>query len=218
MTTSSARGPQPTRTERPGGAALRVLRVLVDADAPATLATLASALGGHPNTTRAQLDNLVADGWATQSDEEPAGRGRPARVYQATVAGRQVALEDPDRADQVALLEAVVEHLAATPEPRAAAREIGHGWGRRLASGGGDLTSVLARQGFTPEQTVAGIALRTCPLLASAARWPDVVCVIHQGLVDQVADGDWVVEPFSLADGCLVRPRSGGSGPGAFGV
>ena len=135
MTTSPTRGPQPTRTERPGAAALRVLQVLVDADAPATLVTLAGMLGGHPNTTRAQLDNLVADGWVTQTDEPPAGRGRPARVYRATVAGRQVALEDPDRSDQVALLEAVVEHLATSADPRGDAREIGRGWGRRLASG-----------------------------------------------------------------------------------
>jgi predicted ArsR family transcriptional regulator len=209
VTTSPTRGPQPTRTERPGAAALRVLRVLAGSAAPSTLATLAGTLGGHPNTTRSQLDNLVADGWATQSDEPPAGRGRPARVYCATVAGRQVALEDPDRSDQVALLEAVVEHLAASADPRGAAREIGRGWGRRLASGErADLTGVLARQGFTPEPSVDGIALRTCPLLASARRWPEVVCVIHQGLVDEVATEPWIVEPFSLPDGCLVRRRS----------
>lgn len=188
---------------------MRVLLALVAAEAPATLATLAGTLGGHPNTTRAQLDHLVADGWADQSDEAPAGRGRPARVYRPTLAGRQVAMEDPDRADQVALLEAVVQHLAASPDARASAREIGHNWGRRLASADrDDLTDVLARQGFTPEPTSDGIALHTCPLLASAIRWPDVVCVIHQGLVDEVAGDDWIVEPFSLPDGCLVRRGS----------
>lgn len=208
MTNESGRGPHPARTDRPRDAALRVLRALVAADAPATLSSLTATLGGHPNTTRLQLENLVADGWADEADEPPSGRGRPARTWRPTVAGRQVALEDPDRAEQVALLESVAENLAGSPDPRAAARAIGRGWGRRLVAAGlDDLTAALAAQGFTPEPVADGIALRTCPLLASAKAWPEVVCGIHQGLVDAVASEPWVVEPFSRPGACLVRPE-----------
>ena len=58
--TTPSGGPQPARTDRPREAALRVLRELVAADGPATLAMLTQSLGGHPNTTRMQLEHLVA--------------------------------------------------------------------------------------------------------------------------------------------------------------
>ena len=204
--TTPSGGPQPARTDRPREAALRVLRELVAADGPATLAMLTQSLGGHPNTTRMQLEHLVADGWATQFSEQPVGRGRPAKAYLPTVVGRQAALQDPDLSDQVALLEAVAEHLSQSNDPRGAALAVGRGWGRRLAAAGSDeLTQVLGAQGFTPEAVTDGIALRTCPLLGSAKAWPTVVCGIHQGLVDEITRDQWLVEPFALAAGCLVR-------------
>jgi len=81
-----ALGPQPARTDRPRTAALRVLRVLAGADGPLTIAELTEALGGHPNTVRAQLDHLVADGYAGSSPQPTPGRGRPAQGFIATLA------------------------------------------------------------------------------------------------------------------------------------
>ncbi len=172
---------------------------------------LHESLGGHPNTVRAQLEQLVAGGFVTEARLPASGRGRPARTYAATVAGRQVALEDPERADQGALVEAVAEHLAGMPDPVAAARSVGRSWGRRLvAANSHDLTSVLAGQGFTPERTVDGIALRTCPLLDSARQWPEVVCSIHQGLIDAVSPEPQELLPFATRGACLVRPSPAG--------
>jgi predicted ArsR family transcriptional regulator len=186
---------------------MRVLRGLV-ASGPATLAELAAALGGHANTTRFQLDQLVEDGFVTQINRPVSGRGRPARTYEATVVGRQTAVEDPDRDEHSDLIEAVAEYLAESPDPAAASLAVGRNWGRRLAQSlGTGLVPVLASQGFTPEETPDGIALRTCPLLASAQIRPEVVCRMHQGLIDALSPEAWDLEPFAAQGACLIRRR-----------
>lgn len=206
MTTSTPLGPQPARTDRPRAAALRVLRAVAAAEEPVTLAELTTGLGGHPNTTRAQLEHLVADGFVEESSRPGRGRGRPARGYAATIAGRQVALEDPEWDGHQALVEAIAEQLVGTPDPITAAHALGRGWGRRLAEGEeSGLIEVLAAQGFTPENTADGIALRTCPLLESAQRWPEVVCAIHQGLIDAVSPQPRTLLPFAVPGACLIR-------------
>lgn len=209
MHTSPGGGPQPTRGDRPRDAALRVLRVLVDAG-PATLAELTETLGGHPNTTRHQVELLLADGFVADVPGPVGGRGRPARRYVATVAGRQVSYEDPDRPEQGALVEAIAEHLVSDPDPIAAAREVGASWGRRLASGGRDVVATLAAQGFTPE---AGddVRLLTCPMLDAARHYPDVICAIHQGQLDAMEPGRWRLLPFAEPDACLIRAENAGS-------
>ena len=200
-------GPQPARTDRPRKAALRVLRALLTTEGRGTIATLNAALGGHANTIRLQLEHLISDGFVTQTSLPKPGRGRPARDYLATTAGRQVALEDPDLDVHSALVEAVAEHLASTDDPSGAAHSIGLSWGSRLAAtGGDDLVSILTGQGFTPMATPDGIALRTCPMLASARRHPQVVCGIHQGLIDAIAPEPRQLVPFAAVGACLIRP------------
>ncbi len=192
---------------------MRVLRALVAAEAPQTIAGLTSALGGHQNTVRAQLELLRAAGFVVEAALPAAGRGRPARVYAATVAGRQVALEEPDRDQHTALVEAVAEQLADRPDPGAAARELGRAWGDRLNRRQPQtLVGALAGQGFTPEPTEDGIALLTCPLLAAARQRPEVVCSIHQGLLESLSTGPVRLLPFAAPGACLVRV--GAPGPG----
>jgi hypothetical protein len=118
-----------------------------------------------------------------------------------------VALEDPDRGADGALVEAIAEHLAADPDPVGSAHVVGRSWGRRLAQGAGlDLYGILAAQGFAPEETTDGLALRTCPLLASALQHPDVVCGIHQGVIDAVSPEPRTLVPFAVPGACLIRP------------
>ena len=183
-----------------------MLRALLASEGPGTIATLNAGLGGHANTIRIQLEHLVRDGFVTEASLSTTGPGRPARAYTATIAGHQVALEDPDRQGQSALVEAVAEHLAGTADPAGAAHSVGRNWGSRLAgTSGDDLVSILARQGFTPMQTPDGIALRTCPMLASARRHPDVVCGIHQGQIDAISHEPQQLLPFAAAGACLIR-------------
>ena len=198
-------GPRPARTDRPAPAALRVLRALVAADRPTTIAALSAELGGHSNTVRHQLEHLVETGFAEQARSPGARRGRPASVFTATIAGRQVAVEDTDRDDQRGLLTAVAAQLGRSPDPRTAALELGRAWGSALGAPPGGLPELLARQGFTPRATPEGILLQTCPLLDVARRNPEVVCSIHQGLIDATSESPAELVPFAVPGACLIR-------------
>lgn len=202
-------GPEPVRTDRPRTAALRVLAEIVRAGGPVTIGALTEALGGHPNTVRAQLQHLVEAGFAVEATLPTSGRGRPALAYEATLAGTQVTMAEPGRDDHAALVEAVAEQISQTPDPVAAAHALGRSWGRRIAEGGSDdLLGILGAQGFTPQVIAEGIALRTCPLLESARENPDVVCGIHQGLIDALAPEPLELVPFAAPGWCLIHPRA----------
>jgi predicted ArsR family transcriptional regulator len=207
---SESRGPRPARTDRPRPAALRVLRALSDFDGAITIAELSSRLGGHPNTVRNQLEQLVTTGFAAAQTPPPGRRGRPSRRYRLTLAGQQVVDQDELPAtDQQALVEAVSEQLATLPDPPAAAIALGRAWGERLAARDPEphptVVRVLARQGFTPATIAEGILLRTCPLLDAARRRPEVVCGIHQGMLAAASGRAVTLLPFAHPDGCLAR-------------
>lgn len=213
MTNAGPRGPQPARTDRPRPPALRILRAVV-ASGGATISGLQAGLDCHQNTIRQQLEQLVAQGFVEEVVLPASGRGRPARRYVATTAGRQVALEDPGRDEHGALVEALAEQLAVQPDAAAIARAVGEGWGRRLRGEAGvDVARVLEAQGFTPEPVPDGFALRTCPLLEAARAHPEVVCGIHQGLVDAIEPGRWQIRPFALPHACLAVRSAAGAGP-----
>jgi predicted ArsR family transcriptional regulator len=68
----------------------RVVRLLLERG-PATAAELSALLGLSPAAVRRHLDALVADGRITPRDQAaagPRGRGRPARMFAITDAGR----------------------------------------------------------------------------------------------------------------------------------
>jgi len=76
--------PVPTRDE--------VARLLLE-QGPATAAALGERLGISPTAVRRHLDTLVAEGLATDREQRPLGgaqrgRGRPAREFLLTEAGR----------------------------------------------------------------------------------------------------------------------------------
>lgn len=47
------------------------------------------------------------------------------------------------------------------------------------------LTSVLTELGFDPVADADSIRLRSCPFRAAAEQFPEVVCAVHRGLVDE---------------------------------
>jgi predicted ArsR family transcriptional regulator len=204
-------GPAPVRTDRPRDAALRILRLLASAPEPLTIVDLQARLGGHLNRFRAPLDHLVTEGFANEATVSAGGRGRPARAYTATAVGAQVALEEPDRALLGALIEGVAEVLAMTPDPVTTARTLGKAWGRRLPWL--SLVEALAAQGFAPAVERERIVLRTCPMLDAARRDPEVVCAVHQGLIEAVSGEPLTLVPFAEPGGCVVRcPGEGDRG------
>lgn len=191
-------GPRPTppRTGYPplSRQRLAVLEHVRD-HAPVRVSSAAAALGLHPNTVREHLDALVHDGLLDTVTETPGGRGRPATLYRPTAADPAVGVHD-----YAGLATALAGHLARTSaDPEADARAAGVDWGRELVgeyAGSDDprarVLEVLARLGFGPDpdtdDPARGIALRSCPLLDAAGRYPRVVCQVHLGIIEGVLD------------------------------
>jgi len=193
----------------------------------ATVGELADELGGHPNTTRAHLGTLVADGLLDRVAVTGGTRGRPAHAYRLTERGRLV-LESSNVAEPVAtdeLVTAMAEHLATTPDAEAHARAIGRLWAAQLShtQGAADtapaerVVAMLRTAGFSPQSEPSGdVALRTCPVLASARAHPGVVCTMHEEMLRAAlaADARAAAEdvevslvPFARPGACLVHLR-----------
>ncbi|MFV0407313.1 MAG: helix-turn-helix transcriptional regulator [Propioniciclava sp.] len=203
----STYGPQPTADVNVPIPALRVLQALAQVDRAAAITDLTPLVGGHPNSVRLQLDGLVTDGFVELVTTKPQGRGRPAKLYALTVHGRQIAHQDPELGEYPALIEGIADHLATTPDPRGAARQVGQAWGRRIRNRSGasrSLNQTLAAQGFTPTHEDDLIVLRTCPFLGEARQRPEVICSLHQGLVDATAEGPVTLHPFAVPGGCVI--------------
>lgn len=177
-----------------------VLEHLQQRAEPATIAVLATELGVHPNTVREHLDALVEDGFAVRDRAHRKQRGRPAWTYTAA----------PDRAEPdsrvreyAGLATALAAHLARTSaRPAEEALEAGRAWGRDLATERDDGSPVSAARGrhrvldllgdlgFAPhaDARATTAALRRCPLLDAASRYPEVVCQVHLGIVRGAMD------------------------------
>lgn len=194
---SAALGPRPTPVlEAPVALSGQRLRVLdyVRAHSPARVSDAAVALDLHANTVREHLDAVVELGLVERSTARSPGRGRPATVYRASAADPAVAMRD-----YAGLATALAGQLARTSaHPERDARAAGVEWGRDLIGersvAGGDarqsVLEALARLGFAPDDDAddaggrRGIALRRCPLLDAARRYPTIVCRVHLGIVE----------------------------------
>lgn len=195
---------------------------------------LARALGVHPNSVRGALASLADDGLVDVVTEAPAGRGRPAHRYAASVAARSmlavVRAGSEGGGDYRMLAEAFASHLSRRRGAAAQAREVGALWGSRLVEGSARgrrarsatavrtrVLGLLADLGFGPAEAGDGesVLLRTCPILASASANPEVICSVHLGLVEGAREalgaesvevaGDVTLEPFALPGACRLR-------------
>lgn len=202
-----------------------------DAGRGATVGELADELGGHPNTTRAHLGALVVDGLLDRVAVAGGTRGRPAHTYRLTERGRLVlessSVTEPVFTDE--LVTAMAEHLANTPDAEAHARAIGRLWAAQLShvQGAADpapadtapaerVVAMLRTAGFSPQPEPSGdVALRTCPVLASAQAHPGVVCTMHEEMLRAALAGDAraaedvevSLVPFARPGACLVQLR-----------
>lgn len=210
----------------------RVLAVLAEKTRAVTLTELVAAVGFHTNTVRARLQELVDAGLVAVQTVAPAGRGRPAHQYSITEEGRTVPrVNDPAFAEYRGLTTAFASYLAArTEDPSDEARQIGRAWGAQLSGEVPRHTDepaelvvpLLARLGFTPVPPTGsaageGIALRTCPLLDLAEELPEVICQVHQGLVEGALEHSGApptevdLRPFSEPGACRVYLRKTGA-------
>jgi predicted ArsR family transcriptional regulator len=153
-------GPRGGSGQRPISASrAAILDQLRDQPEPLTQAALVTVTGLHPNTVREHLDGLRRRGLVRRFRSEPAGRGRPAWLYEATAERG-----DSEYAGLAAALAATIARTSSSPREDATVD---------------DLSFEPRRDPADP----ADVRLTRCPLLEAAHRHPDVVCGVHLGIV-----------------------------------
>jgi predicted ArsR family transcriptional regulator len=174
---------------RSRAALLETLRTQTE---PTTLAALVATSGLHANTVGEHLHALVRAGLARRHPEAPAGRGRPAWLYEAT---ERDVVADPEYAGLASALAAAIHRTSTSPTDDAVT--AGREWGHELARERGattapsavaarrEVVTLLDEMGFAPQADARSsvVALTRCPLLEAAHKYPDVVCGVHLGLV-----------------------------------
>jgi len=164
-----------------------VAQLLLDSG-PASAATLGAALGLSPTAVRRHLDTLTSQGRVESRQPRsvgPRGRGRPARVFALTEAGRASfphAYDDLAAAALTYLAEAggpgAVEEFAAR---RAAGIQQRHGAAVAAAEDSLQaLAEALTGEGYAATTAAAPggaqLCQHHCPVAAVAARFPEL-CV-----------------------------------------
>lgn len=215
------RGP---RAGTPGAPLTPARRRVLDAVArlgeagPVTLAAVAADLGGHPNSSRQQVDALVRQGLLGSAPIPGAGRGRPPLGLVLTEPGRRAFTGGAVASDTHDLVGAFATYLVRGGRPAEEARAVGEVWAELAEPSGrpgmAGLVEMLDALGFDPSPARAGdadaVVLRACPLLDLAEAHPEVICQVHRGLVDGVlrrlgaTEGVRLV-PFAADDGCHLE-------------
>lgn len=193
-----------------GAGATRVLRAIADAPGASTLEDLAQVTGLHVNTLRTHLATLLAARRISRSPVRAGGRGRPRWGY-AVRPGEHAALARALVAGLVGLEEGQAEQ---------AALRGGRVWGRQVVDdlGVGELVprerarAVLAHTGFAPEDGPDGpgadppLRLTRCPIIDAAREHPEVVCRVHQGMLEGALEEAPDARETPDAPGVALRP------------
>lgn len=171
------------------------------------------ALGIPGRTTAFHLDRLAELGllsvsFARRTGRSGPGAGRPAKLYQRSVAEVSVSL--PPRHYDLAghlLAGALAQAQASGEPPRQALEQRARDYGRAMAreqsgrreqpaqpeqSGPaetGALMSLLEAHGFEPRLTGSDIVLKNCPFHALAQEQPELVCGMNLHLIEGALEG-----------------------------
>lgn len=169
-----------------------IFSYLTGADRPVDVAELTDHFGLHHNAIRQHLARLVDAGLVEESTAPATGRGRPRLVYRVPPhAGSRWGAVGPYERLTVLLAEAL--RTGATPA------EVG----RRAVAATEPaappdadpvevVTAAMARHGFAPDVRRRGdrveVVLRACPFEAAAVADPEVVCAVHRGMAEGIAE------------------------------
>ncbi|MEJ1088207.1 helix-turn-helix domain-containing protein [Microbacterium sp. Mu-80] len=211
--------PHPERTPRRGADGRRysstrerILREVESRDS-ATTAEIVEATGLHENTVREHLERLREDGRLRRIRSQAQGRGRPGWRWEAPPADAV----NPYAGLALALADALAQTSA---DPVAAARASGSQWGTEIAAQYAEaddarelVLATMREQGFEPDASADAIVLHRCPLLAAAARRSDVVCAVHEGMIEGIArsreqKSDAELQPFRADGACILHLRA----------
>lgn len=185
------------------GSRYSIYQELAGADGALSTADISRRLKLHPNTVRLHLEKMREAGLVESASEHHGSVGRPQHVW--TTAGRPPPL-DPEPAGFRLLAHLLADLATRSPlEPGAAAdagrRRASERTGRRKARRAGSvratcldaLVGELDDLGFDPVVEgggtgAASISFTRCPFRELAALYPDVVCELHRGLTQGIAE------------------------------
>jgi predicted ArsR family transcriptional regulator len=183
-----------------------LLAALRAAGRPLSVAEAAETINLQPSTTRFHLDLLVSAGLVESSAERRTGPGRPALRYRERTAedesvapasggrsaGAALAPVGEDNYQQLASV--LAGSLSLEMDPSRAARDAGRRWSQALSvdpGGSSDpieaVVELMDRLGFAPERPVVSDELRLnrCPFEVVARESRQVVCGVHQGMLEE---------------------------------
>lgn len=194
----------------------RILRHILDAVGPVTVAELTDLCGCNHNAVRQHLRKLKDGGLVAEEVEARDRPGRPRLQYRP---GPEAAGfgpgPNPSERLAILLLDMLRTGRDARETGRIAGREEAEAARRRGDAVGLDLLEAVARhEGFNPLRREhdghVDLVLRRCPFSAAATVDPQTVCTLHLGLAEGVAAEsgmsvhDLVVQD-PLSAGCLLE-------------
>lgn len=174
-----------------------IFRYLVDASSTIDIAELTDFFGVNHNAIRQHLAKLVDAELVRESKAVSEGPGRPRLVYEVDPAAEsRWGVAGPY--ERLSLWLAEIIRTGQSPI------EVGRRVGRELRSSKAksrdavaDLERAMARAGFEPEVRRRGervtLVLSNCPFASTALADPEVVCGLHLGLAEGIAEGSRAV-------------------------
>ena len=204
-----------------------VLAAIRTAPTPPTVREISDSLGLHPNSVRLHAAALKDAGLIIQENRAGGGRGRPQVTYRTTPSGAWTGRRDYQLLASLLLSELGGAGSDATDE----ARRMGRTWGQKIANGRQEqepserIVAVLDELGFEPtagaaitedrDPNASELELRNCPFRELVDSRDSLVCALHAGMLDGLADADHAggqttVELFSFTSpqACTVRMRN----------
>jgi predicted ArsR family transcriptional regulator len=198
----------------------QLFRIISDAGRPMPVKELVAEVGLHHTAVRQHLNELRDTGLLVETTERSTGPGRPHLLYRTSVEAA-TRWAGPAPYEQLSLM--LLEMLERGTPPREVGRAAGLAAALRVAPVVGDSPEVgvvreLSRLGFDPvceeDTTGVDVVLRHCPMQEAAGQWPEIVCALHHGIVEGMAEslGAGAVTGFSPEEahraGCRFRLRS----------
>jgi predicted ArsR family transcriptional regulator len=163
---------------------------------PLSTMEVAESLDLHPNTVRPHLERMRDVGLLEVASSSQGEVGRPQHRYSIAPDAPSLGLEPPALPTLAQMLLSAAHAAGLTPEELTdAGREQGRSDGCQWAPDTPAVDALVveqARLGFDPApvelEAGAVVAFAHCPFRALAEQHPDLVCSLHQGLVEGLVD------------------------------
>lgn len=197
---------------------LAIYRDIAGREVPVGVADLVDDFGLNHNTVRQHLAKLVDADLVEPVREPPRGPGRPPVHYRLTATA---AAEWNDEGPYERLAMLLLEVASGDESPRDVGRRAGRAMAIDAAQSDDPIdafTAAVTAQGFAPRpgegtDGAAELVLDHCPFARAAGVNPGVVCALHRGMVEGLAErvGGLSIVDFAAADpdeaGCRVHIR-----------